>query len=143
MMSTIATRRMAPLAVCFSALTVSCALEEGRPNDPLASCAEGVVSRLYVGQTTPTGVVTEAEWRVFITESLTPRFPAGFTELRAHGHWRDDRGTVIEEDTRIIEIVHDGTPRNRERVRAVAADYKSRFAQQSVLITQAQSSHCF
>ena len=56
--------------------------------------------------------------------------PAGFTELQAQGHWRDDRGTIIEEDTRIVEIVHDGARLSRERVRAVAADYKHRFAQQ-------------
>ena len=141
-MSTIATRHLVALALCFSALTVSSAIRENRPSAS-ASCSEGVVSRLYVGQSTPTGAVTEAQWRVFVTESVTPRFPAGFTELRGHGHWRDGRGAVIEEDTRIIEIVHDGTRRDHERVRAVAADYKSRFDQQSVLITQAQSSHCF
>jgi hypothetical protein len=83
------------------------------------------------------------QWRAFVAESVTPRFPAGFTELEAQGHWRDGRGTTIEEGTRIVEIVHDGELVSRERVREIAADYKHRFAQQSVLITQAQSFHCF
>lgn len=87
--------------------------------------------------------MTEAQWRAFIAEFVTPRFPAGFTELQAQGHWRDDRGTVIEEDTRIVEIVHDGASLSRERVRTVAADYKHRFAQQSVLVTQSQSFSVF
>lgn len=78
-----------------------------------------------------------------MAESVTPRFPAGFTELHAHGHWRDTGGTAIEEDTRILEIVHDGTLFNQKRVHTVAAEYKRRFTQQSVLITQAQSFHCF
>lgn len=130
-------------ALCLSAITVSPALEDSGLNHPASSCFEGAVSRLYLGQTTPAGVVTEAQWRAFVAESLTPRFPAGFTELQAQGHWRDDRGTVIEEDTRIVEVVHDGAQLTRERVRAVATDYRHRFAQQSVLVTQAASFQCF
>lgn len=107
------------------------------------SCNEGVVSRLYFGQTTPTGVVTEKEWREFILESVTPRFPSGFTELQAQGRWRDGRGSIIDEATRIVEIAHDGAPITNARVRVIAADYKGRFAQQSVLITQFASFQCF
>ena len=139
----IAMRHVVALALCFSALTVSSALRENKPTQLPAACSEGAVSRLYAGQITPNGAVTDAQWRVFIAESVTPRFPAGFTELQAQGHWRDDRGAIIEENTRIIEIVHDGTSANHKRIRAMAADYKSRFAQQTVLITQAQSFHCF
>lgn len=107
------------------------------------ACTEGVVSRLYFGQMTPTGVVTEAQWRAFLVESVTPRFPSGFTELQARGRWRDGRGTIVDEATRIVEIAHDGASVSNARVRVVAADYKSRFVQQSVLITQFASFQCF
>jgi hypothetical protein len=126
------------LALCLSPIALPSAIE-----DRVDSCSEGAVSRLYLGQTTPAGAVTELQWRAFVAESVTPRFPAGFTELQAQGHWRDDRGTITEEDTRIVEIVHGGEFPSRERVRAVAADYKHRFAQQSVLIIEARSFHCF
>ena len=102
-----------------------------------------MVSRVYFGQATPNGLVTETQWRGFVADSLTPRFPSGFTELTAHGHWRDDRGTAVDEATRIVEIAHDGAPVSRERVRSLAADYKARFAQQSVLVTQFLSLQCF
>jgi hypothetical protein len=126
------------LALCLSPIALPSAIE-----DKVDSCSEGAVSRLYFGQTTPVGAVTELQWRAFVAESVTLRFPAGFTELQAQGHWRDGRGTTIEEGTRIVEIIHDGEPLSRERIREVAADYEHRFAQQSVLITQAQSFHCF
>jgi Protein of unknown function (DUF3574) len=138
MMSKVVTRRILALALCLSPIALPSANDDG-----VESCSEGVVSRLYMGQNTPVGAVTELQWRAFVAESVTPRFPAGFTELQAQGHWRDDRGTTIEEGTRIVEIVHDGERLSRERVREVAADYKHRFAQQSILITQAQSFHCF
>ena len=126
------------LALCLSPIALPSAIK-----DRVDSCSEGAVSRLDLGQATPAGAVTEMQWRAFVAESVTPRFPAGFTELQAQGHWRDDRGVTIEEGTRIVEIIHDGELVSRERVREVAADYKHRFAQQSVLITQAQSFHCF
>ena len=119
------------------------ALDDAEMRATADQCSEGLVSRLYFGQTTPTGVVTEAQWRAFVMESLTPRFPTGFTELQARGRWQDRRGTVVDEATRIVEIAHDGTPVSHARVRVVAADYKSRFAQQSVLVTQFASFQCF
>jgi Protein of unknown function (DUF3574) len=125
------------VALCLSPITLSSSGGE------TGSCSKGVISRLYLGQSTPLGAVSDTQWRSFIGESVTPRFPAGFTELQAQGHWRDDRGTVIEEDTRIVEVVHDGALSSRRRLRAVADDYKQRFAQQSVLITQSTSLHCF
>jgi len=118
------------------------ALDGTAPPENGDTCADGIVSRLYFGQTTPTGVVTDAQWSAFIAESVTPRFPSGFTELRAHGRWRNERGAVIDEATRILEIAHDGAPLARAHVRIVAADYKSRFAQQSVLVTQFASFQC-
>ena len=135
--STVVTRRIFALVLCFCPLALPLANDER-----VDSCSEGVVSRLYMGQTTPAGAVTEMQWRAFVAESVTPRFPGGFTELQAHGHWRDDRGVVSEEGTRIVEIVHNGELLSRARVREVAADYKHRFSQQSVLITQARSFHC-
>lgn len=118
------------------------ALDRAVPRETATTCADGMVSRLYFGQSTPTGVVTDAQWRAFIVESVTPRFPSGFTELQAHGRWRDSRGAVIDEATRILEIAHDDAPLARASVRVVAADYKSQFAQQSVLITQFASYQC-
>lgn len=107
------------------------------------SCSHGTTSRLYLGQSTGAGDVTESQWRAFVDDAVAPRFPSGFTELQANGHWRDDNGMAIDERTRIVEIAHDGAPATRERIRAIAADYRQRFAQESVLITQYRTMNCF
>ena len=127
----------------IGAVATTLALEGDELKRAGDSCADGVVSRMYFGQATPAGAVTAAQWRAFVAQSVTPRFPAGFTELQAQGQWRDDDGVVIEEHTRIIEIAHDGAAPSREHVRAVAAEYKRHFAQQSVLVTQFRSLQCF
>ena len=130
------------VAVLLLGAVATPALDSNKSGVPDDSCNDGIVSRLYFGQATPEGIVTEAQWRTFVAESVAPRFPDGFTELQAQGHWRD-RDTLIGEDTRIIEIAHDRAALSRERVRAVAAEYKSRFAQQSVLVAQFLSFQCF
>ena len=60
------------LALCLSPIALPSAIE-----DKVDSCSEGAFSRLYFW---------ELKWRAFVAESVTPRFPAGFTELQAQGH---------------------------------------------------------
>ena len=110
---------------------------------PSRPCANGAISRLYLGTDTPAGAVTEAQWHAFVADTVTPRFPDGFTVIDGHGQWRDDRGHLVRESTRIVEFVHDGTSDPRARVQAVAGEYKRTFSQQSVLVTQAPSVLCF
>jgi hypothetical protein len=126
------------LPLLAAALVASCTLPETGEY-----CATGAVSRLYLGQSTPNGFVTETQWRDFVEQSIATRFPQGFTELRAHGRWRNGGGESIEEGTRIIEIVHDDVPPVRERVGTIASEYRRRFAQESVLVTRARSYQCF
>ena len=140
-LSTVAVAAMAALSVGTVAVTVN-ALEEGVATRLVGACSKGVTSRLYLGQATPHGIVDETQWRAFIAESVTPRFPTGFTELLAQGHWRDSRGTINHERTRIVEIAHSNAPLVRESVRAIAADYRHRFAQESVLITELPTFQC-
>jgi len=127
-------------AVTSTALAVALHVRAPGADSP---CSAGVVSRVYFGQTTPWGAVTDVQWQAFVAQTLTPRFPSGFTELRARGHWRAAPGSILEEDTRVIEVAHDGSAQARERVLGVAADYRRAFGQQSVLVTQSQALQCF
>lgn len=106
------------------------------------TCTVGTLSRLYLGLTTPTGVVTETQWQRFVAETVTQHFPAGFTVLAAQGQWRAADGTSHQEKTRVLEVVHDDDPLARAHVQAVAHDYKRRFAQESVLVTRAPVRQC-
>lgn len=112
------------------------------PHTPIQQCSSGSVTRLYMGQATPSGNVTEAEWQQFITETVTPRFPDGFTVLSAHGQWRGSDGGIRQEETRVLEIVHDDDPQSQAQVRALAHAYKRRFSQESVLLTRLPSFQC-
>ena len=136
-------RPASPYAAALAGgLLTAALLLGGAAPDELATCSAGATSRLYLGQSTPSGVLAEAEWRSFVAESVTARFPEGFTELRGHGHWRDGRGALLEEATRIVEIAHADDAAMHARIRAVAADYRVRFAQEAVLITMTRNARC-
>src|SRR5688572_435979 len=82
-------------------LTTACATVQ-----PTVSQAV-LADRLFCGLSIPGGgEVSEAEWRAFIAEEVTPRFPDGLTIWRAEGQWRGADGVIVREPTLIIEILH-------------------------------------
>ena len=142
-MKRLSTTALASVVALFVGVFATAHALDERPASSNGSCAQGVMSRLYLGQSSVAGDVTEPQWRTFVSEAVEPRFPNGFTEMAANGHWRGDNGASIDERTRIVEIAHDGKPASRERIRAIAAEYRQRFAQESVLIMQSRTMNCF
>jgi hypothetical protein len=105
-----------------------------------AACAN---VQMYVGQECDTlyfgtqrqdaGVVSDGEWRQFLAEVVTPRFPDGLTWWHAEGQWRDTKGAIEHERTYVLQLVHSSDARVNGDVAAIVAEYKRRFAQESVL----------
>lgn len=111
-------------------------------HDAVDPCFIGQISRVYLGQQTPSGAISDPDFQQFITDVVTPKFPSGFTLLSGEGQWRGKSGEMHREATRVLEIAHDHNPYTRARVHDLANDYKRRFAQQSVLVTQVPSYQC-
>ena len=101
--------------------------------------APATLFSLYFGRSLPGGgEVDKAAWRAFLDGEVTPRFPDGFTVLKARGAWRDrTRGTTSFEASNVLEIVVIEAPAAaRAKADEIAAAYKRRFQQQSVLVTE-------
>jgi hypothetical protein len=108
------------------------------PPSPVAACAledsAMVRDMVYFGRNRPDGgVVSDAEWQAFLTEVVTPRFPAGLTVVDAVGQWKGESGAVEQERSEIVTLMHDGGPGARTAVAELAAEYKRRFRQEAVL----------
>lgn len=78
--------------------------------------------------------VGDEDWRRFVEEELTPRFPDGFTVLDGAGQWRSPGGLTEREASKVVMLVLPGRPDDGARLEAVRAAYKARFRQQSVLL---------
>lgn len=77
--------------------------------------------------------VSEADFRRFVDQELTPRFPDGLTILDATGQYRDnERSKLIREPSKLVLIAMPDDAGNRDKLAAIAEAYKRRFSQQSV-----------
>jgi hypothetical protein len=85
-----------------------------------------------------TNRVSDEEWRRFLTDEVTPRFPDGFTVLDAAGQWRNPAGMIIAEDSRNLVVIARDAGSELPKMTAIRDIYKTRFNQDSVLFVQSQ-----
>jgi hypothetical protein len=105
------------------------------------SCLPGqqaaVQEQIYLGTQTPTGHVTAEEWNQFLGESVTPRFPQGFTTWQASGQWRSESGSIVREPSYVLSLVHPAGTSDDVAIGELIATYKHRFQQEAVLQVRA------
>ena len=86
--------------------------------------------------------VGDEDWRRFVDEEVTPRFPDGLTVEDASGQWKGAGGIVREASKHLI-VVLSGAPGEADKLAAVREAYKRRFRQESVLLLETKSCGSF
>jgi Protein of unknown function (DUF3574) len=129
-------------------LLAGCAANAPPPAQPTITCAAGdtvlVRETLYFGRNRPDGgTVSDAEWKTFLAQVVTPRFPHGLTVLNATGQWKSASGEVEEERSEVVTIFHPDDETGRRSVREIALEYKRRFRQEAVLRERAPTCASF
>jgi uncharacterized protein DUF3574 len=79
------------------------------------------------------GAVGEAEWRTFLDQEVTPRFPDGLSVIDAYGQYRNRRGTIERERAKLLVIVVFDAPAHAARVQAIVDSFIRRHGHESVL----------
>jgi hypothetical protein len=77
--------------------------------------------------------VTEKSFMRFLAKEVTPRFPEGLSLFEGYGQWRNSKGRLIKEPSRLLLIWHAADSGSDAKVEAIRAAYKKRFRQESVL----------
>jgi hypothetical protein len=95
-----------------------------------------VSDTLYFGAVRPDGMVAAADWSRFLEEWVTPRFPEGLTVWQASGQWRGADGKIVEEPSRVLNLVHSGDDADERKVNEISSEYKRQFQQEAVLRTR-------
>lgn len=88
---------------------------------------------LYFGLARPTGMVSEGQWKSFLREHVTPRFPQGLTVWEARGQWQRPDGRITRERSKVLMLMHDQSEQVRSALQALVEAYKKAFQQESVL----------
>jgi hypothetical protein len=81
--------------------------------------------------------VSDGDWARFLDEVVTPAFPQGLTVTDALGQWRGADGRVQRERSKVLLVVAPGgVPGDlAARLAPVAAAYRARFQQESVMVS--------
>ena len=125
------------VTLLLSAVT-GCADPSGLVKAGLSACEIGdramVRDTLYFGRNRPDGGrVRDTEWRGFLNDVVTPRFPDGLTVTRATGQWRGAGGRIEREASEVVTVLHSGDAAARGRIAEITAAYRQRFHQEAVL----------
>jgi hypothetical protein len=103
----------------------------------IAECGVATAAQLrttlYFGMTRPTGAVSELEWQIFLRDEVTRRFPDGLTVWEAQGQWRNAKGAIDQERSKVLLLVHSDSAAARGAVHEVIDRYRKQFDQESVL----------
>jgi len=77
--------------------------------------------------------LSDEEWQSFVDEEVTPRFPDGLTIFQGYGQWRNSKGLIAKENSRLLLIWYEPKSDSDQRIQAIREAYKARFKQESVL----------
>ena len=82
--------------------------------------------------------VSEAAWRDFLDEEVTPRFPSGLSVIDVYGQWQGKGQTAPgRERSKLLVIDYPATAGNAAKIEAIRTAWKARTHAQSVLkVTQ-------
>ena len=130
-------RRVRGVVAALLVLAAAGCAGHGPSFEPAPGTQALVRSELYFGRLRPDGtVVSDAEWRTFVAEEITPRFPDGFTVFDALGQYRGRDGQIVSEPTKVLLIVHGPDARPRGSVQELRDLYRRLFQQESVLLIE-------
>jgi hypothetical protein len=92
-------------------------------------------TELFFGTARPNGVVTEDEFRRFVDEQVTPRFPDGLTVLKGDGQFRGDDEITIKEQSFVLILLYpyETLTKTGQKIQRIRELYKDAFDQESVL----------
>ena len=123
---------IARTTLVIAAAIVSPFMPTGVARAQTVSCSAPLKPMLDIELLLGHGKASDARWRQFLAREVTPRFPDGLTVYETTGQWRDPATKAItREKSRVLRII---VPADiaRDKIDAVAAAYKTQFAQKSV-----------
>ena len=129
---------MRGVAAVLLAVAVVALAACGGGGDAGPDCPEGADAwteyRLFFGLgTSDGGTIAEEDWREFLADTVTPRFPDGLTVLSGNGQWRDSSGAILREGSKLLIIYAPPGEEGRRAIDEISEAYERRFGQESVL----------
>jgi hypothetical protein len=108
---------------------------QGKQSDPPIFGDIWARSELFFGTSKPDGTeVTDEEFKHFLDEEVTPRFPDGLTLLAGFGQFKNSKGIIVQERSKLLILLYPLDDAGAsDRIEEIRQAYESAFHQESVL----------
>ncbi len=91
-------------------------------------------TELFFGLRKPNGTeVNNAEFQRFLDREVTPKFPDGFTVISGQGQFKDPRGAIRQERSKLLILLYPIAASSNQQIERIRTAYIKAFQQQSVL----------
>jgi hypothetical protein len=91
-------------------------------------------TELFLGLHKPNGTdVNNTEFQQFLDREVTPRFPDGFTVISGQGQFKDARGVILQERSKLLILLYPIAANSNQQIEQIRKAYITAFQQQSVL----------
>jgi hypothetical protein len=104
---------------------------------PTANSTPFARTELYFGTNRADGLgpVSDEEFRGFLDQEITPRFPDGLTLMSALGQFRNAEGVIVQERSLVLILLYpaDDQKASSRKIERIRTAYKRIFQQESVL----------
>ena len=119
---------MVGLSACASPMTQSCGVGQH----------QNISEMLYFGTGMADGQISNEQWQSFVDDVITPRFPQGLSIWPVYGQWQSASGTIIQEDSYVLNVMHAGEPGSEVAITEIMSSYKQQYQQEAVLRVQSK-----
>jgi Protein of unknown function (DUF3574) len=91
-------------------------------------------TELFFGLRKSNGIeVNSSEFQRFLDREVTPRFPDGFTVISGQGQFKDTRGVILQERSKLLILLYPIAATSNQQIEQIRKAYVMAFQQQSVL----------
>jgi len=112
--------------------SAGCSTTSGTPSKPVAGDRPLAPER-WIRTELYFGAIEIALWDEFLAKEVTPRFPSGLTVFEARGQWRNKSGEIHRIPTRVLVILHPGSPETNRALEEIRSRFRDQFRHESIL----------
>ena len=112
---------------------------EKKQTSPEVKSSQWFSTEIYFGRVIPAGKeVSEQQFADFLSNQVTPAFPAGMTVLDAYGQMQRASGEIVKQKTKVVALVHKNTKADDAAIKKIITAYRSKFGNPQVMLLTKQ-----
>ena len=80
------------------------------------------------------GEITDQQFAQFLSDHVTPAFPAGMTVYDAYGQAQHSSGEIVKQKTKVVVLVHKNSKADDDAINKIITAYRSQFGNPQVML---------